>query len=179
LQRYPSNINVEGTGYQCKVGFFFLGGLESALTSCQSNVRGGWRFKDGVLVENELQTLDLEKIRAVCHQQSRTRWTSITSRDRLYQFIAMSDEETQLEMRQKLVTTDSIEDFGSTSSACNSSGVFGAVINSPRPHGTKRLHMLHVKEAVNKAHLFSFFSIQKADDGRCTEFQIFRQPNFP
>jgi hypothetical protein len=63
-----------------------------------------WTFTDGVSVNEELRNVDISKLRAVCNQQSRSRWTTIASRDRLYQFIAMSDEQTQDEMRLKALS---------------------------------------------------------------------------
>jgi hypothetical protein len=54
----------------------------------------------------ELKTVDLENLRAVCKQHSRTQWTAIASRERLYQFVAMSDEMTQMEMCRDLGTVD-------------------------------------------------------------------------
>jgi hypothetical protein len=58
-------------------------------------------FKDGVSIHDELKGVELSKLRDVCDQQSRTKWTSIASRARLYQFIGLSDEQTQQEMRLK------------------------------------------------------------------------------
>jgi hypothetical protein len=63
-----------------------------------------WTFNDGVSIHEELKGVDISKIRAVCDQQSRTKWTTIASRDRLYQFIALSNDETQQEMRQKALS---------------------------------------------------------------------------
>ena len=71
-----------------------------------------WTFRDGVPVNEVLENIELEKIRAVCNQQSRSRWTQIASRDRMYQFIAMSDENTQREMHQKLLMTSGTEGGG-------------------------------------------------------------------
>lgn len=53
-------------------------------------------------MNEQLDTVGIETIRAVCNEQSRSQWTTIASRELLYQFMAMSDEETQGEMRQKL-----------------------------------------------------------------------------
>ena len=47
-----------------------------------------------------MRSIGLEEIRAICQAHSRSQWTVIASRSRLYQFIAMSDEKTQREMRQ-------------------------------------------------------------------------------
>lgn len=59
-----------------------------------------WTFRDGVPVHDEMRDAHLKKIRAICARQSWTRWTSIASRERLYQFISMSDESSQRTMRQ-------------------------------------------------------------------------------
>jgi hypothetical protein len=91
----------------------------------------GWTFVDGVAIDDELKDVDIEKIREVIDQQSRTKWTLIASRDRLYQFMALSDERTQREMRDKalsLVPMDSglSEDYLFVASAGTlSSTVFG------------------------------------------------------
>jgi hypothetical protein len=61
-------------------------------------------FRDGTCLHDELGNVELSKIREVCSQQSRTNWTSIASCEQLYQFIALSDEDTQLEMRQKALS---------------------------------------------------------------------------
>ncbi|KAF8803392.1 hypothetical protein BYT27DRAFT_7214713 [Phlegmacium glaucopus] len=63
-----------------------------------------WRFRDGTGVHEDLGSIELSRIRAACDQQSRTKWTSIASRQRLYQFIALSDEDTQQEMRLKALS---------------------------------------------------------------------------
>lgn len=73
------------------------------LTSESDNV-DYWTFGDGVSIHQVLKYIDLSKIRAVCDQQSRTKWTSIASRNRLYQFMALSDEKTQTEMRLKALS---------------------------------------------------------------------------
>lgn len=70
-----------------------------------------WTFNNGVSIHDELENVELSKIREVCDQQSRSKWTSIASRNRLYQFMALSDEETQQEMRLKAL---SILDMKST-----------------------------------------------------------------
>lgn len=75
------------------------------LTLHQSYVNGKWRFRDGVFIDDELGILDIEEIRAACSQQSRSQWTTIASWDRLYQFLAMSDEDSQRIMRQTVCTT--------------------------------------------------------------------------
>ena len=81
---------------------------KSVLISCFSSEvltpsRSNWRFSDGVSVDEDLRNVNLEKIRAVCNQQSWSRWTEIASRNRLYQFMALSDEDTQKEMRQAML----------------------------------------------------------------------------
>jgi hypothetical protein len=73
-------------------------------TLCGSRGGACWTFRDGVSIEDELRNIEISKIRAVCDQQSRTRWTTIASRNRLYQFMALSDEQSQLEMRQKALS---------------------------------------------------------------------------
>lgn len=70
------------------------------LSSSWRDILGTWKFKDGVSVDEEMRSIGLEEIRAICQAHSRSQWTVIASRSRLYQFIAMSDEKTQREMRQ-------------------------------------------------------------------------------
>ena len=85
-------------------------------------------------MSQELEEIDLEKIRAVCSQQSRTQWTAIATRDRLYQFMAMSDEEAQREMRESLGTFMRTEESGSTMVSSLGDGR-----NVPhKPRGVKR-----------------------------------------
>jgi hypothetical protein len=103
-----------------------------------SNSFERWRFKDGVFVDDELGTIDLEKIRAVCNQQCRTRWTAIASRDRLYQFMAMSNEETQKEMRREVSRRTGVERPELPSSSSNNSYPFVVSDKSPKARGTKR-----------------------------------------
>jgi hypothetical protein len=98
-----------------------------------------WTFRDGVSIDEELRDVELSRIRTVCDQQSRTKWTSIASRDRLYQFIALSDEKTQLEMRQKAL---SLVDMNSRASASqfdvSAAGTSSSALGAVRPTGTKR-----------------------------------------
>ncbi|KAF8803427.1 hypothetical protein BYT27DRAFT_7214734 [Phlegmacium glaucopus] len=90
-----------------------------------------WTFRDGTSVHAELRDVEISKIRAVCNQQSRTKWTTIASRQRLYQFISLSDEETQEEMRLKalsLMDLDSvpcIQQFGLPSARPPNSSTVG------------------------------------------------------
>ncbi|KAF8800257.1 hypothetical protein BYT27DRAFT_7217172 [Phlegmacium glaucopus] len=80
-----------------------------------------WTFKDGVPVHEELENIEVSKIRAVCNQQSKTKWTTIASRGRLYQFIALSDEDTQWEMRGTAWLLAGRNEAGSTSTSTVSS----------------------------------------------------------
>jgi hypothetical protein len=84
------------------------------LIAARSEIAPAWTFKDGIHVHDELRDVDIERIRAVCSQQSRSGWTSIASRERLYQFIALSDEDTQLEMRQKALSMISMDSYPHT-----------------------------------------------------------------
>ena len=104
----------------------------------QRNEQGRWRFKDGVCLDVELEAVDLEKIRATCNDECRSQWTAIASRERLYQFIAMSDDDTQLVMRNKLLTIVGKEDVGLTSSAGGGFSNVGTSDNFARPRTTKR-----------------------------------------
>ena len=61
-----------------------------------------YKFRDGMFVDDELKSVHIDMIREVCNLQCRTRWTAIAKRERLYQFIALSDEVTQLEIRREL-----------------------------------------------------------------------------
>ena len=97
-----------------------------------------WTFKDGIYVDEELENIELERIRAVCNQQCRTRWTSIASRDRLYQFMAMSDEETQNAMQLKVSSTDDIEQIERAPGSANAFAEYLALNGSLRPRGSKR-----------------------------------------
>ena len=90
-----------------------------------------WTFRDGTSVNEELKDVDIHKIRAVCTQQSRTQWTSIASHDRLYQFIALSDEGTQNEMRKTVSSTINLNKGDSTASTLNSSDAFISSVNIP------------------------------------------------
>ena len=74
-----------------------------------------WTFRDGISVHEELKNIETSRIRSVCDKQSRTKWTSIASRDRLYQFIALSDEETQREMRQDALSSTAMDTVASAS----------------------------------------------------------------
>ena len=61
-----------------------------------------WSFADGIKLKDELDSVELEKIRLVCGEQCRTMWTTIASRERLYQYIALSNDTTQAEMQRRL-----------------------------------------------------------------------------
>jgi hypothetical protein len=87
---------------------------EWTLTSNWRDDLSRWMFSDGVSVHEELRNIEISKIRAVCDQQSRSRWTSIASRARLYQFFALSDGATQREMRQKVLSLIPMESGPST-----------------------------------------------------------------
>ena len=67
--------------------------VRNALTTSDSIDSGPWTFRDGVPVHEELKDLELVKIHAVCARQSWSQWTSIATRERLYQFMAMSGED--------------------------------------------------------------------------------------
>ena len=108
------------------------------LTLLVSDAYGQWRFKDSVFVEEELDAIELETIRAACNQQSRTQWTAIASRQRLYQFMAMSDEVTQKEMRQRLSTNTCPEGSSSVSRTAESDGSLVLSDTPSRTGGTKR-----------------------------------------
>ena len=98
----------------------------------------GSMFKDGVSVDDELKHVDLEIIRAVCGQQCMSQWTAIATRERLYQFIAMSDEVTQREMRLSLLSTTNTDIPGSVEQAINSRGAFGMTGDFTNTRGSKR-----------------------------------------
>lgn len=89
-------------------------------------------------MDDELDTIDIEKIRGVCNQQCRTQWTAIATRDRLYQFMAMSDENTQVDMRHDLSAMNDNEDLGASSSAGNTSVPRTTSKDYPSPGGGKR-----------------------------------------
>ena len=95
-------------------------------------------------MHDELQKIDLEKIRAVCKEESRTLWTTIATRNRLYQFMAMSDETTQQKMRLSLSLMDgpdcvgSSVTIGTTPSAVTAPGVFSKQDVPMGPRGIKR-----------------------------------------
>lgn len=55
-------------------------------------------------MDDELKNVDLSRIRTVCARRSWSQWTTIASREKLYQFMAMSDENTQREMRRDILT---------------------------------------------------------------------------
>ena len=82
--------------------------MRNALTTSDSIDSGRWTFRDGVPVHEELKDLELVKIRAVCARQSWSQWTSIATRERLYQFMAMSGEDAQNEMRQNMLAEDEV-----------------------------------------------------------------------
>ena len=65
-------------------------------------------------MHEELKHTDLTMIRAVCSRQSWSQWTLIASRERLYQFISMSDDASQKVMRQEVME---IGDNGARQSA--------------------------------------------------------------
>ena len=103
-----------------------------------SVAQGSWRFDDGSSIAEELEAVDIEKIRSACSQHSMTQWTAIASRNRLYQFIAMSDEEAQREMRQTLSPTIISRGTGPSPSVVYTSGVCEGTDNPSSSRGTKR-----------------------------------------
>jgi hypothetical protein len=140
-----------------------------------SNIElSSWTFNDGVPIHEELGCVETSKIRAVCDQQSRTRWTSIASRHRLYQFIALSDEGAQREMRQKALSLISMDSepppAHSYQSAASTSSrtVFTTLVNptarneddlmlhasGSRTESTKRLVLSHITNVLVKDPLF-------------------------
>lgn len=110
--------------------------FKGELTLSRRRVSGHWQFRDGVSLKDSLDVIDVERIRAVCGEQSRSQWTKIASRERLYQFIAMSEERTQSEIRKKLQTSSWVEEAGQPSRA-------GTVLSSTplNSRGTKRYAM--------------------------------------
>ena len=113
-----------------------------------------WTFSDGVSVHEELRNIEISKIRAVCDQQSRSRWTTIASRDRLYQFFALSDGETQREMRQKVLSLIPMES-GPSTALCyvpaldvGSSLASGSLIG---PSASKDEHLLNASTSKPKS----------------------------
>ena len=105
-----------------------------SLTSSQSNDHGHWKFRDGTNVHDVLGSVDIVDLRAVCDHESSTRWTQIASRNRLYQFIAMSNEATQTEMRQRALST-----INATGPASLNDGLLIMPEDGrPRSRGTKR-----------------------------------------
>jgi hypothetical protein len=99
--------------------------------SCSENLER-WTFRDGTSVNEELKDIDLHSIRAVCAHQSRTQWTSIASRHRLYQFMALSDEVTQKEMREKVSSLIDLNGSDSMVSSLNGSGSLMSSLNIPQ-----------------------------------------------
>ena len=141
--RHPVYVNVERPGARSEVGLFFLKKkkkkkLRQPHRLRETNDAGSWRFVDGTVVDDELRGVDVETIRVVCSDLSRSRWTAIASRDRLYQFMSMSDKETQGEIRRKLSTMTISEGTDSTSCATSSVDVF-TIRNDPSSfRGIKR-----------------------------------------
>jgi hypothetical protein len=103
----------------------------------KSICHGRWRLKDGSLLE-DLDAIDLERIRDACNQQCITRWTSIATRERLYQFLAMSDKETQVAMRLKLTANHDQRMGCSRPCSNNRTEGFSVLDHTPGPRGTKR-----------------------------------------
>lgn len=89
-------------------------------------------------MDEELEAIDLEKIRAICSEQCKSQWTAIASRERLYQFMAMSDERTQTAMRQALLMISREGNVGSVLNGGNGYGGFVASDTSFRPRENKR-----------------------------------------
>ena len=92
-------------------------------------------------MDEELETINIERIRDICSEQCKSRWTAMASRARLYQFMAMSDEKTQVAMQQKLLMIAGKVNVGSVRSVLNGgngSGGFVASDTSFRPRENKR-----------------------------------------
>ncbi|KAF8812817.1 hypothetical protein BYT27DRAFT_7272529 [Phlegmacium glaucopus] len=88
--------------------------MADAMKAAGSDDVHHWTFMDGVPVDDELRNVDISDIRAICNEQSRTQWTSIASRGRLYQFIALSDKETQVQMRSKAVSCTALNNLSTS-----------------------------------------------------------------
>ena len=95
-------------------------------------------FNDGIPVDDELKDIDLEIIRAICGQQCMSQWWAIATRERLYQFIAMSDELSQKEMRLRLLSTTGRDVPGSVVPPIDDRGTFGMGGNFTQTRGRKR-----------------------------------------
>lgn len=137
----PQHTNDRGSRREVSpTPFFFFSEwhLNRVLAVIYSVVCRGWRFSDGASIAVELEAIDIEKIRAACSQQSRTQWTAIASCDRLYQFIALSDEETQKEMRQTLTPTIIKKGSGPFPGVMYTSGICTGSDGPSSPRGTKR-----------------------------------------
>ena len=140
--------------------FYFLFFFEHrghALTAACRKELERWMFRDGESVNDELKDIGLDEIRAACAEQSRSGWTSIASRNRLYQFIALSDEVTQREMREKMSMTIDNDRGGVTTNMASPSGASPSTIDSlvdggghmmiqapcSEPRGAKRQEVSH------------------------------------
>lgn len=99
------------------------------LTAFRRDGLTDWIFRDGTSVNEELKDVPIHKIQAVCAQQSKTQWTSIASRNRLYQFMALSDESTQNEMRDMVSSTINLNKGDTTESVPNGSDSFISSVN--------------------------------------------------
>ena len=130
--------------------------LEWAFTlSLLSHDLGYWTFNNGVSIHEELNNINLSKICAICNQQSWTKWMSIASWNRLYQFIALSDNVTQWEMRLKAQSSVNMNSglssahisfpADSMSTAVNG-GKGGLHTSTSNPRGTKRYFMSHMTQ---------------------------------
>jgi hypothetical protein len=103
-------------------------------------------------VNDELKDVDVNEIRVACAEQSRSGWTSIASRNRLYQFIALSDEVTQKVMREKVSMSNNNNGRGSATTTIKFLGTPAPISDIlvdgarqpkvrpsyPKPKGTKR-----------------------------------------
>lgn len=89
-------------------------------------------------MEEELKSIHIDIIRAACSGQSRTQWTTIASRDRLYQFVAMSDQVAQREICQHLglISTNEVGERGLESVSGDS--ISNSTVEGPDPRGLKR-----------------------------------------
>ena len=89
-------------------------------------------------MDEELETINIERIRDICSKQCKSRWTAMASRARLYQFMAMSDERTQTAMRQALLMISREGNVRSVLNGGNGYGGFVASDTSFRPRENKR-----------------------------------------
>jgi hypothetical protein len=100
-----------------------------------------------MLVNEELKDIHLSRIRAVCAQQSKSQWTSIATRDRLYQFIALSDAETQRVMREKVSSLTDLEKGGESSNTPISSSTFLTSFDTWTAQNERRVEGVPVSRA--------------------------------